>query len=91
MVRFGQALGARAETMSGLSGLGDLILTCSSVQSRNMSLGQALGEGRALAEVLEGPPDPERLPSQRLLAHEGASWLVDAAAASRLRGDPQRS
>jgi len=44
-------------------------------------------KARALAEVLEGPPDPERLPSQRLLAHEGTTWLVDAAAASLLRGD----
>lgn len=53
MVRFGRALGARSETMSGLSGLGDLILTCSSPQSRNMSLGLALGEGRTLKEVLD--------------------------------------
>jgi len=44
--------GGRAETMMGLSGLGDLVLTCTSVQSRNYSLGVALGEGRALADVL---------------------------------------
>lgn len=53
MTRFGQALGARPETMSGLSGLGDLILTCSSPQSRNMSLGLALGRGEALADILK--------------------------------------
>jgi glycerol-3-phosphate dehydrogenase (NAD(P)+) len=52
--RFGEAMGARPETLLGLSGLGDLILTCGSVQSRNMSLGRALGEGRSLAEVLAG-------------------------------------
>jgi glycerol-3-phosphate dehydrogenase (NAD(P)+) len=52
--RFGEAMGARAETLLGLSGLGDLILTCGSAQSRNMSLGRALGEGRALAEILGG-------------------------------------
>lgn len=52
MVRFGTALGARAETLTGLSGLGDLILTCGSPQSRNMSLGIALGEGKTLDEVL---------------------------------------
>ncbi|MEM8744782.1 MAG: NAD(P)H-dependent glycerol-3-phosphate dehydrogenase [Pseudomonadota bacterium] len=52
MVRFGAALGARAETLTGLSGLGDLILTCGSPQSRNMSLGIALGEGKTLEEVL---------------------------------------
>jgi glycerol-3-phosphate dehydrogenase (NAD(P)+) len=50
--RFGIAMGARPETLSGLSGLGDLILTCSSPQSRNMSLGLALGEGKTLAEIL---------------------------------------
>ena len=52
MVRFGAALGARRETLTGLSGLGDLILTCGSAQSRNMSLGQALGEGRELSDIL---------------------------------------
>lgn len=52
MVRLGTALGARPETLSGLSGLGDLLLTCSSTQSRNMSLGKALGEGKTLSEVL---------------------------------------
>jgi glycerol-3-phosphate dehydrogenase (NAD(P)+) len=52
--RFGDAMGARPETLLGLSGLGDLILTCGSTQSRNMSLGRALGEGRGLAEILGG-------------------------------------
>jgi glycerol-3-phosphate dehydrogenase (NAD(P)+) len=47
LARFGRTLGARSETLTGLSGLGDLILTCSSPQSRNFSLGIALGEGRA--------------------------------------------
>jgi glycerol-3-phosphate dehydrogenase (NAD(P)+) len=50
--RFGEAMGARPETLLGLSGLGDLILTCGSPQSRNMSLGRALCEGRTLADVL---------------------------------------
>ncbi len=50
--RFGQALGARPETLMGLSGLGDLLLTCGSPQSRNMSLGRALGEGQTLASVM---------------------------------------
>jgi glycerol-3-phosphate dehydrogenase (NAD(P)+) len=45
LVRLGRACGARGETMSGLSGLGDLILTCSSPQSRNFALGMALGRG----------------------------------------------
>ncbi len=54
LVRFGKAFGARPETLTGLSGLGDLILTCSSRQSRNFSLGIALGEGRSLEEAQRG-------------------------------------
>jgi glycerol-3-phosphate dehydrogenase (NAD(P)+) len=50
--RFGRALGARTETLTGLSGLGDLLLTCGSPQSRNMSLGRALGQGQRMDEVL---------------------------------------
>lgn len=45
LMRLGRALGARSETLTGLSGLGDLILTCSSPQSRNYALGLALGRG----------------------------------------------
>lgn len=54
MARYGRARGARPETLMGLSGLGDLILTCSSARSRNTSLGMALGEGRKLADILGG-------------------------------------
>ena len=50
--RLGVALGAKAETMAGLSGLGDLILTATSPQSRNMSLGLDLGRGRKLDDIL---------------------------------------
>jgi glycerol-3-phosphate dehydrogenase (NAD(P)+) len=53
LVRLGRACGARSETMSGLSGLGDLILTCSSPQSRNFALGIALGRGE--------PPSRDKL------------------------------
>jgi len=52
MTRFGLARGARAETLAGLSGLGDLVLTCSSTSSRNFSLGLGLGQGRAAADLL---------------------------------------
>ncbi len=52
LVRFGTKLGGRFETLTGLSGLGDLILTCSSPKSRNMSLGQALGQGKTLSDIL---------------------------------------
>lgn len=52
MTRFGLARGARAETLAGLSGLGDLVLTCSSTNSRNFSLGKGLGEGCSASELL---------------------------------------
>jgi glycerol-3-phosphate dehydrogenase (NAD(P)+) len=52
MTRFGLALGGRRETLAGLSGLGDLVLTCSSVSSRNYSLGVGLGQGRSAAEMM---------------------------------------
>ncbi|WP_260924981.1 NAD(P)H-dependent glycerol-3-phosphate dehydrogenase [Novosphingobium sp. 9] len=54
MLRFGLARGAQAETLSGLCGLGDLVLTCSSTSSRNFSLGLALGQGASAAEALAG-------------------------------------
>lgn len=72
MSRFGLARGARAGTLAGLSGLGDLVLTCGSTQSRNMSLGMAIGQGMTAAQALAG---------KRTVA-EGASTapvLVDAA------------
>jgi len=72
MSRFGVALGARTDTLGGLSGLGDLVLTCSSTNSRNFSLGKGLGEGKSAAELL----------SNRRTVAEGASTapvLRDAA------------
>lgn len=52
MLRFGEALGAERDTLAGLCGLGDLVLTCSSTSSRNFSLGKALGEGQAADTVM---------------------------------------
>jgi glycerol-3-phosphate dehydrogenase (NAD(P)+) len=52
MTRLCIAKGGRAETMMGLSGLGDLTLTCASTKSRNYSLGRALGEGEALGDIM---------------------------------------
>ena len=74
MRRFGAALGARPETLAGLSGLGDLLLTCGSPQSRNMSLGRALGQGQKLADVL----------GQRRSVAEG---VFTAAAVVRVAGE----
>ncbi len=52
MTRLAVAMGGQAATLGGLCGLGDLVLTCSSVQSRNMSFGKALGEGRKAEDIL---------------------------------------
>lgn len=54
MTRMAEALGGHAETVAGLCGLGDLVLTCSSPQSRNMSVGLALGAGQSLEQALAG-------------------------------------
>jgi len=55
MVRFATRMGARAETLAGLSGFGDLVLTCTSAQSRNFAHGFALGAGQApAAATVEG-------------------------------------
>jgi glycerol-3-phosphate dehydrogenase (NAD(P)+) len=53
LMRLGRKMGAEADTLMGLSGLGDLVLTCTTDQSRNQSLGVSLGRGKTLAEVLE--------------------------------------
>ncbi|MGB0919798.1 MAG: NAD(P)H-dependent glycerol-3-phosphate dehydrogenase [Alphaproteobacteria bacterium] len=52
MMRLGEALGGKRETLMGLSGIGDLILTCTSTQSRNYSLGVALGQGQSMAAIM---------------------------------------
>jgi glycerol-3-phosphate dehydrogenase (NAD(P)+) len=54
MARFGAMMGARMETLSGLSGMGDLVLTCASRASRNYALGHALGQGQTMAQALAG-------------------------------------
>lgn len=54
MMRLGHEKGAETETMIGLAGLGDLVLTCNAMQSRNFSFGYALGEGQSVEEILSG-------------------------------------
>lgn len=76
MTRFGLAKGARPETLAGLSGLGDLVLTCSSTASRNFSLGKGIGEGRAAATLL----------SDRRTVAEGAFTAPVLAQAARAAG-----
>ncbi len=76
MLRFGEALGARGETLAGLCGLGDLVLTCSSTSSRNFSLGKALGEGA----------DPRSLAANRTTVAEGAFTAPVLAAKAEALG-----
>ncbi len=54
MMRLGQALGARPETLMGLAGMGDLVLTCTGEESRNRRLGLALGQGQSVAAAVAG-------------------------------------
>jgi glycerol-3-phosphate dehydrogenase (NAD(P)+) len=76
MVRLASAKGGKAETLMGLSGLGDLALTCTGTQSRNLSLGIALGEGQSLAAALG---------SRRSIAEGVASSAACVALAAKLK------
>ena len=72
------ALGGEAETVAGLCGLGDLVLTCSSPQSRNMSVGLALGQGQTLAQVLAGKVSvAEGVPRRRPCVELGRKLRVE--------------
>jgi len=86
LARLGRALGARSETLVGLSGLGDLILTCSTPQSRNFALGQALGRGETApsGKLAEGALTAPVL--VELAAAEGVDMPVSLAVADILRG-----
>jgi glycerol-3-phosphate dehydrogenase (NAD(P)+) len=76
MTRFGVAMGARPETLAGLSGLGDLVLTCSSTSSRNYSLGKGIGEGRSADELM----------ADRRTVAEGAFTATVLARIAKARG-----
>jgi glycerol-3-phosphate dehydrogenase (NAD(P)+) len=76
MTRFGLARGAQAETLAGLAGLGDLVLTCTSSNSRNFALGQGLGRGE----------DASTLMADRRTVAEGAFSAPVVAAAARADG-----
>ncbi|MCX8501496.1 MAG: NAD(P)-dependent glycerol-3-phosphate dehydrogenase [Alphaproteobacteria bacterium] len=70
LTRYGLALGGRAETLSGLAGVGDLVLTCSGHQSRNLRFGIALGQGRDRAQALEEFGTVEGIRTARLITKE---------------------
>lgn len=86
LTRLGRALGARRETLTGLSGLGDLILTCASPQSRNFALGLALGRGDQppAGKLAEGEFTAPVL--IELAASKGIELPVSEAVASILSG-----
>jgi glycerol-3-phosphate dehydrogenase (NAD(P)+) len=95
MLRFGEALGARPETLAGLCGLGDLVLTCSSTASRNFSLGKALGEGADPAALMadrrtvaEGAHTAPVL--ARIAADQGVAMPIVEAVNRLLEGQPAR-
>lgn len=90
--RLATALGGRRETVAGLSGLGDLLLTCTGAGSRNFSLGLALGQGRGLAEILAGRAGVTEgvATAPALLARADASGVempIVAAVAAVLAGE----
>jgi glycerol-3-phosphate dehydrogenase (NAD(P)+) len=86
LVRLGRACGARSETMAGLSGLGDLILSCSSAQSRNFALGAALGRGepKPAGKLAEGEFTAPVL--IELAASQDVDMPVSSAVAAILNG-----
>jgi glycerol-3-phosphate dehydrogenase (NAD(P)+) len=86
LVRLGHACGARSETMAGLSGLGDLILTCSNPQSRNFALGIALGRGepKPAGKLAEGEFTAQVL--IELAASKNVDMPVSSAVAAILAG-----
>jgi glycerol-3-phosphate dehydrogenase (NAD(P)+) len=92
MTRMGVALGGQAETVAGLCGLGDLVLTCSSPQSRNMSLGLALGQGQTVEQALAGKRSVaegyESAPAVRELAVKmGVDMPISMAVSALLSGE----
>ena len=95
MMRFGEALGAERDTLAGLCGLGDLVLTCTSTSSRNFSLGKALGEGRSADELMadrrtvaEGAHTAPVL--VELAARHGVTMPITLAVYQVLQGSPAR-
>lgn len=90
LVRFGRAYGARPETMMGLSGLGDLILTCSTPQSRNFSFGVALGKGEGPGSAAHGKLAEGAVTAPVLLEMARAKNIempISAAVAAILAGE----
>jgi glycerol-3-phosphate dehydrogenase (NAD(P)+) len=90
LTRFGRAFGARPETLTGLSGLGDLVLTCSTPQSRNFSFGHALGKGQTPDQVRAGAKLSEGAFTAPVIVEmaraKGVEMPISAAVAAILDG-----
>jgi len=92
MTRLGKALGCSPETLTGLSGLGDLVLTCSSEQSRNMSCGLAMGRGQSATDIIASrnavTEGVATAPALKMLAQsKGVDMPICFALADILAGD----
>ena len=85
--RMGQAFGADPETLMGLSGLGDLLLTCSSAQSRNFAYGEAIGQGRSLAGLPLAEGVATAAIAARIARDRGIDAPIIAAVAAILAGE----
>jgi glycerol-3-phosphate dehydrogenase (NAD(P)+) len=90
LARFGEAYGAKPTTLMGLSGLGDLVLTCASSQSRNFAFGFELGRGRTLADAGEGKLAEGALTAEalvKLARARGVEMPIAEAVDAVIRGD----
>jgi len=95
MLRFGEARGAQRDTLAGLCGLGDLVLTCTSTSSRHLSLGKALGQGHSAAELMADRRTVAKGAFTapvlvELAARHGVAMPIVAAVYRLLQGAPPR-
>jgi glycerol-3-phosphate dehydrogenase (NAD(P)+) len=86
MMRLAAALGGRAETLAGLSGLGDLVLTCTSERSRNTRFGMALGRGEAFDPSVTVEGAATSLAAVRVAQAQGVEMPIAATVAALVEG-----
>jgi glycerol-3-phosphate dehydrogenase (NAD(P)+) len=87
ITRLGVAMGGKAETFAGLAGVGDLIATCTSPQSRNRTVGFELGKGRKIADILAGMRQvAEGVKSAKTVLQLGEEYGVEMPIATEVNG-----
>ena len=93
LARLGEALGARRETLMGLSGLGDLVLTAASLTSRNMAFGHAIGRGADPAALRRapGPAGRGRATAAAVMRRAGGTASTCRSAPRSMRSSPAAS